>query len=259
MKILIVFEDQYGIADIFSRVNGIKVDVVKDPVKINDELYVSVGNGNAPCLGLSEDLLSSVGNIDTVISVFDIDKLGQARQNKVMLPNEFCVKVRQASRRLGDTMHLYMPIVYNAETVMLHQYLRYNGKIDIVDIVHPEDTYKLHLNLLQELIMEDSKKDRVNVKRVREYLDFERLLRGFKASTSSVDRYFKRWLLSSFDLDLDYFVTAEEVIGILDEAQNNIDSQLCVARKSLCTYKGNGKKLIIDLTTEGAKKPILLK
>lgn len=256
MKTLIVFEDMYGISDIFKAVVGIDYDPMgmKEPVQINNEFYAIAGLNNRGCLGFRSDMDLYLYEYDMVICVFDIDRLGNSSKNCVISKQEFISLTTRAKSRVNARI-MYMPVVYNSETVMLHQYLFNSGDLDVVDLAHKDDTYKLHLNLLQELVIVNTGRKRANIKRVEEYLDFTKLMRGYKCSKSNVDRHFKRWLLSYFNLDLKYFITSDEVIDLLAEAQSHLDKQISYNRR----YVQVNKDCIIDMTTEGAIKPILLR
>jgi hypothetical protein len=237
MKTLIVFEDTYGIADIYKAIKGIVVDSI-DIVSVDDSTDIITGYKNINSISLCGKIKNEINKYDLIVSVFDVDKLGGKNKNVIASKTEFS---KLASRNKGVFTHLYMPIVYNSETVMLYQYLISCGSMDVVDIVNQNDTFEFQSKVLSEIInLNRQDKSVLSVKKVRNYLDINKLKIGLRVG-SNINRFFKNWILNDCCIDESLFAAKEVVEKVLDEVQDNLDYQLS---RNLSSVSVSNKYLI---------------
>jgi hypothetical protein len=252
MKILIVFEDRYGIFDIFMQISrkyhnvSYKEDAAY--IELSNSLSIVRGLGNISTIGLKGKVLEYAEYSDVCISVFDIDKVGVGCKNAVVSDSEV-ISLVDKSKYCGQ--RLFMPVIYNAETIMLYQYLHGLNGMDVVDIVHSEDTFKLQLNLLSEVVRKVTGVK--SVKKVNEYLDIDKLLIGIDAGRDDANFYLKRWLRSGCEIDMSLFASKEDLLQEIHKARDNMSYRLTM---NVDKYYIDSR-YYIDATTTGAMKPIL--
>jgi hypothetical protein len=250
MRILIVFEDLYGVSDIFRKViNFHDGEVVSgETMYLNENIAFKCGCGNCGCINLSSVHMWDINKFDVVISVFDIDKIGKSDNNMANLDAE-CKSLLSKSKYSGQ--RLFMPVIYNSETVMLYQYLHGLNGMDVVDIVHKEDTFKMQLNLLSEIVKKTT--GLRSVKRVHEYLDLNKLLIGMNAGRDDANFYLKRWLRNNCSFDLSLFASQEDLLQEIHKTRDNMKEKLTM---NVDKYYIDSR-YYIDATTAKAMKPIL--
>jgi hypothetical protein len=246
MKILIVFEDTYGIADIFKSIK--KIDLDKQFVAVCEDVYSYSGACNVSVFKLNREIKAIIKElkITDVVSVFDVDTVNG--NNNIVTGVELQYLI--SKNKDIEIRQWFMPIVYNAETVMLHQYIKANKckNLDVIDMVSSWSVRKLHLNILQGILMEIY--GNVDAKLVRQYLNIEMLQNGYRCSIREEDACFKKWLLDSCPTENEYFQDKEDVMNTLLMISKHVQTKLACGKKIFSV----GNKYKIDCSVSNKEQ-----
>lgn len=254
MIILYLFEDTYGIADIFKCCNNL--GCCSEPrvlYKINETAYFIVGLGQRDAVSVSSRFcIEAINNCkaDIVISIFDMDNLS-GDNAKVLTLAEFDKAVESTCKNVE---HFYIPVTYAAETIILYQFFKEVNGGSLLKLVHISNTKKLHLELLKECLYEDARTKKVNVKRVHEYLDVARLCKNIEDSSNlyDINREVKRWILESMSISSKVGLNLEEVRSVIIEVNKLFQWYLASPNNVII-----GGKYTIDLFDKNFTKPII--
>ena len=231
MRLLIRFEDRYGMADIFCAVNKTNYfdnTVVRE--KVSDNLFVDTGLGNVRVLMLSdrdiEEIISL--NIDSILFVFDTDN-EKGIKNKVLSKEQITKKILDLQTRFDKRNYKinlnFFLTVYSAETIALYQYISENPSLDIEYYVSKYDTCALHISILTLL----NNFDRVRkAKKFRNFLDIgmlkQKISNNLRLRAGCINIEVLTWIL--YDCrGIENSLTYDQVLNKLDEAEQIINEQ----------------------------------
>ena len=255
MKTLIVFEDTDGISDIYKVIHGI-TEYGRGLCEYNEDIILFCGAACVGALALNRELIAVCNkyDIEQVISVFDIDN-SNGFCNTVYTPHEFKMQIDKFNvNTKGKLIHKFMPVVYNAETVMLYQYIVPEENSEVVDIVHNYDTKVFHLKLLEELV--DYKNTKISVKHIAGYLDVKRLYSGLRCVHECEINYpICNWILNGMPLEDMYFLSDEEVQMLLISADKKFRTNL-TNKNRMYKYK---KEYYFDISSSSFQRPVIKK
>lgn len=191
MKLLIRFEDTYGMADIFCASRKTAYTNPKETntlLEISDQLFIE--NGKKDKI-LSDDYIRSV------------IKDGRERFEKIGYNIEF----------------RFLPVVYDAETIMLYQYIS-DAVFDAEPerLVHNVDTNLFHLILLSILSSTSNYK---KAKLFRNFIDInilsENIRRQLRIRRDRINRHLLNWVLNQCS-EYSEFLSIDETLSLLEEA-----------------------------------------
>lgn len=116
MGVLVNFEDTYGIADIACKHFFNQVLEIERSTKQFDDIVVqrAIGTGNI----FSTRSLTS--EIDTIITVYDMDKQLASSKLDILEPEEVERKIQDMKVAYKGKKPLYVPVAFCAETICLH-------------------------------------------------------------------------------------------------------------------------------------------
>lgn len=214
MKYLILFEDTYGMADLYRLENGLKLEkesVEKDVwklIKINNEISIMFGLSNSTCINIDNKILDIIDDNkpENVVIVMDLDK-GQNDGSGILDYKKVKIKLIRSEKKVHelhkDCIISYIPTIYASETIMLYQYIkRIRGDLCIEVLVHKYNTWRFHLliiAILEGMGTEDS------VKIVRNYANLEILNKSFN---DTLDKY------PTENREIIEFMLRQRVIGL---------------------------------------------
>lgn len=211
MRLLIRFEDTYGMYSIFSKIRNLRLDnpTARDYLRVGDDLYVQYGLSCTKSLDINLPTAFDIAErgIDKIIIIFDLDN--ENGDKSKLMSKEYITRAVINSERsfisLGYTIDIrFMPVVYSAETIALYQYLTDKGKyLDVESLVHVVNTNEFQLLLLNLLNIQNKDFSKTNV--FEKYLDCNTLLYKIKANLESgrlnINKELLLWLLSGCGLD----------------------------------------------------------
>ena len=250
MRLLIRFEDRYGMADIFCAANKINYfdnTVVRE--KVSDNLFVDTGLGNVRVLMLSDRDIEEIINlnIDSILFVFDTDN-EKGLKNKVLSKEQITKKILDLQDRFNKknykiNLHFFLT-VYSAETIALYQYLSENPSLDIESYVSKYDTCALHISILTLL----NNLDRVRkVKKFRNFLNIDILKHkidtNLRLRADCINREVLTWIIHDCQ-GIDNSLAYDQVLNKLDETEKIISEQVSNTK----TFKVSGTELKTDMS-----------
>lgn len=206
LKSLIRFEDSYGLTDIFCARQGREYfEWEGRPVilkQADDVIFVSYGLASAWTLISDEEAfyIMELG-IERIINVYDMDNLKGNKKALLSLDNlkKTTETFESRFKGLGYNIEiLYVPVVYAAETLALHQFLKNSKVLQITDLVNYNDTWKMHLYMLAYLTGNNPKE----AKKMRNFLDIELLVESFKfIPDTDPNKMCKNWIAEGCNIN----------------------------------------------------------
>ncbi|MBR1455146.1 MAG: hypothetical protein IJ593_10990 [Lachnospiraceae bacterium] len=146
MNTLIRFEDTYGMYDISSIAFGYKDNIDDETIIRNngtDTVKIEHGVGNSKIFSpIIEE------GIDRLVIVFDMDGTG-VKENKILTAESLRNKCNRIINAESIDIKL-VPIVFCAETIMLHRFL--TSTADFSTVYSGNNTAHMHLNILRDTL-----------------------------------------------------------------------------------------------------------
>lgn len=196
MRVLIIFEDTYGVADIFKKFHSItEVTKPRELFRVNEDVAIVCGMGQRDTISIASEYCSNLileSGAEVVISVFDLDNLS-GDNSKILQIDEF----RRVRKRTPENVsQKFIPVCYAAETLMLMQFILEKEKDEILRLVCKENTKRFQKNLLKVLLKRKFSDRVLNVKKVADYLSIQELKESITNSImwDSVNHELHRWI-----------------------------------------------------------------
>lgn len=243
MKYLIIFEDTYGMADLYRLENGInlpKNSVEKNDrelISINNDISIIFGVSNRACISVDNKIVDiiEVGKPDNVIIIMDLDK-GQNDGSSILDYKKVKAKLLNSEKKIklayNECNVSYIPTIYASETIMLYQYIKrtkYNFCIET--LVHKYNTWRFHtlmIAIIERMTSEDA------VKNVRNYIKLDVLNKSFE---TTLDKYITE------NRELIEFMLGRRKIGI---SLDNFINKLKHMEEVFNTYKDKNIAFYLD-------------
>ncbi|MGN0375750.1 MAG: hypothetical protein ACI4EN_09660 [Butyrivibrio sp.] len=200
MKSLIRFEDTYGLADIFcARRNIPYIDISKvhlRMIEIDENTFIDFGLGAGWGIITTDEIYSIIERgIERIVFVYDMDN-ESGDKTKIISNTALANKlnnIKELFRKNGFEIDICcIPVVYAAETIMLHQYISESGEY-ITGLVNLIDTNIFHLCLLSYFANTGNLKA---AKKVRDFLDINSLIHKIKnTDIDDINKELKAWIV----------------------------------------------------------------
>lgn len=191
MKSLIRFEDRFGMSDIWYILTD---NIAKmpnyttnnnniDTVQINKNLWVQSDLSLPRALTITEELIPilSINNIDEIIIIYDLDKLGKTDGKNVNGVIRHITRMKEGiQKELKTNISIKLaPIVWSAETFALYilaydrfsnAYLKELGteRLEATKLIHNISTPKFQGLMIQNLL--EQKEKNLFYKKFRDYI-----------------------------------------------------------------------------------------
>lgn len=232
MKLLIRFEDTYGLYDIYCALNAMQcenINNISKILKINDDLYIQFGLNISKCYALSDTDIKHIKayGITDILFVSDVDNMS-GDKTQPMTEDSISGLIKGINEQLRTKQLSYINIkfmlsIYSAETVMLYQYVSNKWlNLDTTKYIHAVNTNALHLVILTACVGLKNPRD---AKRMRNFIDKDTLKTKLEThNMKCIDFNDKciRWLLGE-----DTYFTEDEAKQLVREAhtyhKNNVD------------------------------------
>lgn len=232
MKLLIRFEDTYGMTDIFKATHNLTQDINSNALtRITDNLYLTAGMGIHNCMQLDKDYIDSLEKegITKILFVFDVDN-PSGDKFKVLSKEDILQQLTITQKYLNNLHYqvefVFMPVVYSAETIMLYQFISdSNPETDVESLVHNRNTNKFQLSLLARLLGVDKLN---KAKKVRNYLDISKLKSKIRKNLeyrNTINKRLLEWILKDCNLNTKFY-SEEELFEFVENAQKLLDFYL---------------------------------
>lgn len=190
MRLLVRFEDTYGMYSISTKLFGIDDKDYGEPIVCSNGTVVEV------IRGMSNSRIFEYQNnthfYDKIISVYDMDGLGGGvkylspeRMNKIIK--------KHFGRRFESSIgkYLFVPTIFCCETLVLHKFDP--NTVDFSQTYSNKNTAEMHTNILKDII--DADKNKINIKKVQTYI----------GSNTKIINAFNRIISNRFsDLNMTY-------------------------------------------------------
>lgn len=261
MGILVNFEDSYGIADIACN------EFFKSPLDANIEECkygdVIVRRRLANCVFMPTTLPA---NIDTIIFVYDMDRLSLKSKDKILASDTLANKIAYLQKYYVHKELRFVPVAFCAETICLHLLKDYC--YDYSEVFSLANTAHLHTKILHDKLSAihtdktDTKFWKVHgadnhtlkIKNTRNFFgDFEDIQSVvkeiYKLGISKENRTLFRWLESSDIHNTDILLNANEAVELQKKYKETYDKFIEHCDNKQITIQVGKKAVSYNLAT----------
>lgn len=251
LKSLIRFEDTYGLADIFCARRKIPyLDISKISerlIEIDNDTFIDFGLGSGWGRISTDEAYSILERgIERIILVYDMDHLNGDKTKilEVQTLEKRIKDMKQLFKQLGYNIEiLYIPVVYAAETLMLHQFYELFNGLQIIELVNLHNTWNMQLCILAYCIGEVELR---NAKQCRNFLDIEKLLNRIKdIKEDDLNKNCKKWIVNGCNLNMDDLFNGTDAINHLKQV-DDIFENLKVFGTDKYIMIGTEKRIRLD-------------
>ena len=269
MKSLIKFEDTYGMTDIFCKCRGIKYFNPNDRGdihKISNDTFITFGLGIIDCLKLRHEDINTIASegITDLVIVIDTDNIS-GDKTKTLQVTDFRLLAGKLSNKLKsagfNTINIrFMIIAYSAETILLNQYIA-SSDIHTEEYIHKYNiNSNRNTNLLQLVLLAALSKqfDTQEAKKVRKYLDIDKLKEIVYSIKNSLNANVFDWILDNCNLKYCYSIKEAEdrVLDIsnafnkfINNGRNNVSITFYDRDNNIKTLDINLQDRVFDTAT----------